>query len=78
MLHDGVHRGDLHGEQQVSPTEFVVAPVVRVEVSHTFFCLRSADSFVRACSVTVLLSAHDCTLATAEGETPYWNFGISG
>ena len=55
----------------------MVAHVVLVEVSHISVCLRSTDSFVRACSVTVLVSAHDCTLAMAGGETPYWNFGIS-
>ena len=74
MLHDGVPLGDLRVEQQVPLAEFVVTPVVLVGVSGLFFCLRSVDSFVRACSVTVSVSAHDCTLSKAEGEAPSWNF----
>ena len=78
VLHDGVHLVDQLGELQVTPAEFVTRSAVLMKLSGSFFCLRSVDSLVCACSVAVSVSAHVCTLSKAKGEAPSWKFGTVG
>ena len=74
-LHDGVHLVGQLGKLHVTPAKFVARSAVLMKLYGSFFCLRSVDSLVCACSVPGSESAHVCTLSKAEGEAPSWKIG---